>query len=142
MEWMKKLRAIKGLPLLLLGIAAGILLLWIGGQGGEEREETNAVQSVSLNEFTEQEQRRLAILLDSIVGVSQVKVCLTLERGDAGVTGNRDGESYTAQRPPEIAGCVVVCRGGGDAKIQLAIISVVCALYGLPSSRVSVQEGR
>lgn len=40
--------------------------------------------------------------------------------------------------PPKISGVAVVCVGGDNPGIQIKIIDLICSLYGISSSRVSV----
>ena len=42
---------------------------------------------------------------------------------------------------PEFRGALVVCPGGGDARVRLQLIEAVAALTGLGSDRISVCAG-
>lgn len=42
----------------------------------------------------------------------------------------------------EVCGVAVVCRGGEDASVRLTLTEMLTALFGIPSSRVSVVGGK
>lgn len=41
-------------------------------------------------------------------------------------------------KEPEISGIVIVCSGGGSASVRLSVLNAVSALFGIPSSKVTV----
>lgn len=83
-------------------------------------------------QITETEEERLASLCNAVKGVSEVRVMITYE---AVPTVSVLGKSEENRK---ICGVAVVCRGGNDPSIQLALHRMLESLYALPSTRVSV----
>ena len=53
---------------------------------------------------------------------------------------NGDSPLLINEKMPGVAGVAVVCSGGDNVLVQEKIISCVCALFNIPSSRVSVSK--
>jgi stage III sporulation protein AG len=151
----------KGIWLLLIGVAAGLLLLTFGD--GSNTEEGDVLIETPSPTFTEAEtylanlERRIANLLDAMDGVSDVSVVLTpdgtaeslyaqngqYENGSLAeqeyVTVGRDGTPILIRLTyPKLRGVAIVCRGGSNPILQEKIVSLLCALLDLPASRVYV----
>ena len=160
-SFFEKMKQSKGLWLLILGIAAGLLLLFLGDSQSKSESET-ATEAPSLS-FTEAEQylntleRRIANLLEAMDGVSDVSVILTpdgtaeslyaqngqYENGTLTereyVLTDRNGEVILVRLIyPKLRGVAVVCRGGSNPILQEKIVSLLCALLELPSNKVYV----
>lgn len=106
-------------PLLLSSIFLIALSALLGGTA-------DAVQTA------ETEEERLASLCNAVEGVSEVRVMITYEAVEA---ASILGKSEERQR---ICGIAVVCRGGNDPSVQLALHRMLESLYALPSTRISV----
>lgn len=160
-SFFEKMKQSKGLWLLILGIAAGLLLLFLGDSQSKSESET-VTEAPSLS-FTEAEQylntleRRIANLLEAMDGVSDVSVILTpdgtaeslyaqngqYENGTLTereyVLTDRDGEVILVRLIyPKLRGVAVVCRGGSNPILQEKIVSLLCALLELPANKVYV----
>lgn len=146
---------------LLVALAGVICLLW--PTGGEER--ATAEIPVVSDELQEME-REMEEILSRIDGVGEISLMLTLDRGKEAVLAEDSSLSYSGDtrapedynrtsRPivlsndgeevvvrqevyPRFRGALVVCRGGGDPNVQLAVIGAVSALTGLGADRISV----
>ena len=57
-------------------------------------------------------------------------------RGEGGYS--RSSPPVVEEKPPRVGGVAIVCEGGDNPAVQKKVIDLVCALYGIPSSRVSV----
>ena len=106
-------------------------------------------------------------ILSKISGVGQVQVMLTADsdgqrqlarneeeswEGSDGSSGSRtsetvvvddgQGETPVVTRTwyPTYRGALVVCQGGDQAAVRLAVTEAVTALTGLPADRVSVAK--
>ena len=97
--------------------AVGLILVLWGGTGKKEEPETAPVLAAS---DTEEE---ITALLASLNGISDVRVAVTL---------GEDGRT--------VSGIAVVCVGGDDPVNQKKILSLLCALYGLPSTRIGISS--
>ena len=144
--------------LLLLGIAAlGILLIVFGSSKSTESKSETVTEITSDEELTRyqsQLESRIKQLCDSVEGVSDVTVVVTLEGGFESVyaTEYHDGnESYVivgsgssakplflSREAPEIAGVGIVCRGGSSAAVRHELTVLISAAFRIPSNRIYV----
>ena len=106
-------------------------------------------------------EQRLQEILGEIQGVGEVRVLLTESSGEAysyqedeqmsseGVVTRREtviirdenrGETGLIREThaPTYRGAVIVCQGGDNALVKLAVIEAVGDVTGIPSSRISV----
>lgn len=144
-------------------LAGAALLLWPGGraaQTAESEPEPAAAQTL---------QADLERLLSSMTGVGQARVLLTLDsdgerrlaqdtelsysgetaapqdykrRSETVLVGGGSDEEAVVVRTlyPTYRGALVVCQGGGNPEVRLAVTQAVAALTGLPTDRVTVAE--
>lgn len=146
---------------LLLAIGVGALLLLLPSEGGEQTrrvEETGQSASFDLEGF----EQRLSQVLSQVAGAGEVQVLLTLNGSGRTILAQdleRDGERSSVshvtvgqgsgnQEPvalqtmaPEFRGALVVCPGGEDPRVCLALIQAVSALTGLGADRITVCAG-
>lgn len=73
-------------------------------------------------------------LCNAIQGVSETKVMITYRAVPAA------NFLSSAESREEILGIAVLCRGGSDPYIQLAIYELLETLYQIPSTRIAVSE--
>lgn len=111
----------------------------------------------------EQMERKLEQTLVRIQGVGEVRVALTLKESSRQVlardtrSSDREDSSTTVVLSrgsgveeavalqsiyPTYQGALVVCTGGGDARIKLQIMEAVRALTGLSGEKISICKGR
>lgn len=157
-----KLTKIKGIGYIALALAAGIGLLLLGGNGGEDDEP----QSNATALFVKQAESSLAKLGEEICGTDctaavyvSVGYCYsyasdqsvrTSYNSDGTVaekettltnrTVNTDGGTALVavkETAPQIKGVAVVCRGASDSKLQ-KLKSLIMALYSLEADAVFV----
>ncbi len=153
-ELIEKLRSVKGIGLLVLGLAAGIILLILGNQAGKNSETASVKEDFSFEAYEKALSERLEEMIDKVDGVSGVHVMLTLERGYSESLA-KDGDDYLTlkqsdggqetvtifREAPEVKGVAVICKGGDDPEIQKEIIEMLCALFHLSSNRIFVSGG-
>ena len=146
---------------LLVMLAGVVLLLLPGGGGGEE---TAAPESSAEAAFDlEAMEQKLAQALSEIDGAGEVHVVLTVKAGTrqiiaqdisrsveesssaAVIVSRGSGVEETVllqQIYPQYQGALVVCPGGDDPAVQLAIAKAVSSLTGLGSDRISVCKSK
>lgn len=161
MEWLKYkhtgMECLKKYRIVILAVMSGLLLMWVPGKEN---------QPVSVKQEAVQQKTMEASLKDilSLVhGAGKVEVLLTEKKGaetlyqtdmDASraehseqrqsqtvmvQNSTREEEGLVRQiNPPVLQGALVVCQGGDDPKVKLAIVEAVTRVTGLPSSCVSV----
>lgn len=151
---MVRIRAMKGLGILLLGLIAGCMLLFLGGM--DERESV-AAASEELFSFKTYEQdlaARLEGMIDRLEGVSDAHVMLTIDRSYSQELAGNSGEYLTVReadggqgtvtvssKAPVVKGVAVICKGGNLPEKQIEIIEMLAALLNLPTHKIFVSEG-
>ena len=149
-------------------IGAG-LLLWpgLGGSSSARRESRTETRETGWD--IREVQREMEEILGAMNGVGQVKVMLTVDsdgerqlaqdtqlsysgntaapedysrRSETVLVDGSEGDEAVVVRTmyPTYRGALVVCQGGGNAEVRLAVTEAVCALTGLPSARVTVAK--
>lgn len=145
-EVLDKLKETKGITLIIIGIVAGVLCLVLSGigngDGTQSSSETEETASSSLAEYSAMEEQRVCAILNAIEGVRSARVMLTFDSGSEYVydSGNytRSTPLLLEEYPPKVSGVAVVCVGGDNPDIQIKVIDLICSLYGISSSRISV----
>lgn len=77
-------------------------------------------------------EERLAILCNSVKGVSDAEVMITYETAAVSTFWERTDATQT------ILGVAVVCKGGDDPVIKLVLYELIRSLFSLPSTKISV----
>jgi stage III sporulation protein AG len=153
---------------ILLVLAAGVILMLLPVSGGAKKTSSAAAQDETFS--LADTQSRMETILSRIDGVGQVSVMLTVASGtetayvtDRSLSYNgsqsdpkdyslkdetvvvNQGSGYQSALPsgttyPEYLGAVVVCDGGGDAAVRLAVTQAVSVLTGLGADRITVAK--
>ena len=148
-----KIRAIKGLGFLLMGLAAGVMLLFLGGLDQQESVPTSA-EEFSFEAYEKNLAKRIESMINRLDGVSESHVMLTIDRSYSQELAGETGEYLTIREAdggqgtvtvsssaPIVKGVAVVCKGGSVPEKQKEIISMVSALLNLPTHKIFVSEG-
>ncbi len=149
-----RLMAIKGLGLLLIGLAVGVMLLFLGGQTEAVPTIAQPEEAFSFEAYEEALSRRLESLIERLDGISRVTVMLTLEESYADLPAGEVGDYLTlrdpdggqgtvilSRRAPKVKGVAVICNGGASLAKQQEIIELLAALLNLPTHRIFVSDG-
>lgn len=146
--------------LILLGAAGLLLLLWGSFGGGEKaaaRSNTDEIAAYGL--YLEEQAVRLC---ESVRGVSNVTVTLTLEGGfeqiyaaDKTVSGVSQRIEYVklgsgsgaelcavSVAAPRVTGIGVTCRGGKEPSIRAELTALLSAAFGVGSNKIYITEAR
>ncbi len=144
---------------MLLGVG---LMVWGHGSGRSTPAPSASAESRNISREMEQ-------ILEKMNGVGQVRVMLTEEsdgerrlaadsqlsyRGSASApeeysrssevvlvdSGDRDEAVVTQTRYPTYRGALIVCQGGDQPSVRLAVTQAVAALTGLPADRIAVEK--
>lgn len=136
-----------------LVLVIGLSLMLIPtGKGTEEPAPTESAVSA---EPTAEE--RLEQILSAIKGAGRVEVLLSYAEGERILyqtdTGSQSTDTVTVTDsdrnqsglvaqviPAAYRGAVIVCQGGGDPSVRLAIVDAVSKYTGLGSNQISVLE--
>lgn len=125
-ELWKMLERIRGMPWLLLAAAVGLFLLLIPTR------ESAGVKEEELS-YSEMLEHRIAQMTETLPGVDDVSVLVTLEQ-DRGETYSVYGGKTEETR--QICGIAVSCIGGDHAQTRLEILHMLCAVFDLSADRV------
>ncbi len=145
----------------ILILVIGILLMSIPKVEKDVGKEVSDNPAVSTANITAEEE--LSKILSFIEGAGEVRVFLTESKGVETIyqtnedyssgndsrSTNSDTVTVTdSQRnqnglvkqvnPPEYLGAVIVCGGGGDPNVRLAIVDAVSKVTGLKANQISV----
>ena len=142
----------------LLVVLAGVVLLLIpGGEAGAQN--TDSLPRSDSHFDLEQVERKLERVLSQISGAGEVTVVLTLKEGSRQILARDTQVSEGEQRAetvvvstgsgtqgivslqsiyPIYQGALVVCTGGGDARVKLELLEAVRALTGLSAEKISI----
>lgn len=152
----------------LLVILAGVVLLLLP-TGGKEQEsgtaETAAVSAQALDTGALEE--KLERALSRVRGAGEVDVVLSVEAGprqiwamdrkreqeadavreeeSAVILSRGSGQEETVpvqQISPRFRGALVVCSGGDDPSVRLAMTEAVSAITGLSTDKISICKGK
>lgn len=153
-ELLTRLRAVKGLGILLIGLAAGVMLLFLGGKNEEDQPAPAVDETFSFEAYEKELASRLEEMIARLDGVSDVHVMLTLEQSYAEELAGEGGEYLTVRESdggqgtvtlsriaPKVKGVAVICKGGSSSNCQKQIITMLSALLELPTHRIFVSEG-
>lgn len=148
----------------LVALVGAVLLLWPEGGGSAAAVESG---SSDLTAQVQDVETEMEDILSKISGVGQVQVMLTADsdgqrqlarnqeeswEGSDGSSGSRSSETVVVddgqgETPvvtrtwyPTYRGALVVCQGGDQAAVRLAVTEAVMALTGLPADCVTVAK--
>lgn len=154
--WEKGTQFIKKYRYVLLVLAVGMLLMALPESGAEEAP-AETVPAETAGEATLQQS--LEDILSKIEGAGTVRVLLTQSQGERTVYQTDQDSSSDSLRvetviitssdkaqqglvqqidPPVYLGAVVVCQGGGDPAVRLAIVEAVSSATGLGADKITV----
>lgn len=157
---------LKRYKFVLIVIAAGVILLAVPTRGQEENiSETQGVAGGEEDFSVAALEEKLGEILSKIEGAGNVSVMLTVRSGMERIlatdrestetdekyelreetvilsTDSGDEVVLIGQNYPTFQGALVVCPGGDDPKVQLAITRALSSLTGLSSNRITVCKG-
>lgn len=157
---LSRIKNTKGLVYIAVGLAAALILLLFPAS---EQAETDTLPQTS--EYKKALEAELSQLIGSIDGVKGCAVSVTLESGyeytyaadkylsqkfssdgkaeqteaKTEIFASSDGKALPVkEKMPRVSGVAVVCKSA-DASARLKIISLLTALFGIGSDRISVQ---
>ena len=152
----------KNRGIVLLILAGLLLLLWPGG--GREAESEQLPESPQLGNYEydlSALEEKLTETLSQVEGAGRTRVVLTLSttgcvalaenrtrQADTVKTdvvlirrgSNQEGVVEVERQYPVFLGALVVCEGGGNARIRLELLQAVKALTGLRGEQISICE--
>jgi stage III sporulation protein AG len=136
----------------LIVVAVGLILMLLPGGSTPKQEQPQQIQETEADFATE-----LAEILSKIKGAGKVEVMLTTAQGqETCYQTDRRGEDQSTVtitdsarnetglirqvNPPTYLGAIIVCQGGDDPGVRLAIVESVAKVTGLGADRISVMK--
>lgn len=136
-----------------IALLVGLILMLLPGKESDESSASVTIQQEAVTDTA----RELEQILSKVKGAGEVKVLLTrsqgertvyqTDRGSDGVSSDTvivTGADRTQQGlvrqidPPVYLGAVIVCQGGDDPAVRLAIVEAVSDATGLGADRITV----
>lgn len=156
-NYISELKRSGKLKFILIILIVGIVLLIIGAKisdsGTDKR--SDDPETVSISQYEEQLEAKIKNLCERVEGVSNVTVAISLEGGYEYVyatdasddyvlvgSGNDEGGMFLGQRAPKISGIGIVCKGGGDPRIQNELLSLISAACGVGTNKIFITEAQ
>ncbi len=157
-----KFKSIKSITLLIIGVIAGLLLIFIGNTDSKNAKINSPDTEKHLDmtdKYIEDLEVRLTQILSKMDGIGDVSVIITADSCIETVyaqNGRYDGGSLTEKEYviidsngndtpitvklvyPKIRGVAVVCRGGSNPINQEKITTLVSSLFDIAQNRVYV----
>ena len=133
-------------------LALGLILMLLPAGESKSQPQTAEKQELSAPAFSlEAEEKRLGHALESIAGVGEAEVLLSLRStaqrdlansmGEAVILSAGSGKEQVVEESylyPEYLGAVVVCSGADNAGVRLQVSRAVAAFTGLGSQNIQV----
>lgn len=146
--------------IIVIGAALGMGLLLFGSHersastAAEELQTTNSTEETII--YRKRLEEEIRTLCESVSGVGEVRVAVTLDGGfrEVYATEGNDseyvivgsGSSATpiliSRDPPPLVGIGIVCRGGSSPSVQRELVALLSAAFDLPSNRIYVTEAK
>lgn len=137
----------------LIVLAVGLILMLLPSGGSKE----SKPQPQQIQETVPDMETELARILSKIQGAGKVEVLLTTAQGqETCYQTDQRGEDFSTVtvtdsnrtetglirqvNPPVYLGAIVVCQGGDDPSVRLAIVESVSKVTGLGADRISVMK--
>ena len=136
-----------------LVLLAGIILMCLPGKARETQTESTVHTTQEVTDTA----RELEQILSHVKGAGKVRVMLTRAQGERTIyQTNRSGDGSSMDTvvitgsdrtqqglvrqidPPVYLGAVIVCQGGDDPAVRLAIVDAVSDATGLGADKISV----
>ena len=150
MEKLNLIPMLKKYRYALIVLAVGLVLLMLPTGAKEE-----PVTEMAVHQEQKSISQELEDILSKIQGAGEVAVMLTPASGQETVyQTDRNGENYDTVtvsddtrsenglicqiNPPVYLGAIIVCQGGDDPSVRLAVVEAVAKVTGLGADRISV----
>lgn len=150
MEKLNLIPMLKKYRYALIVLAVGLVLLMLPTGAKEE-----PVTETAVHQEQKSISQELEDILSKIQGAGEVAVMLTPASGQETVyQTDRNGENYDTVtvsddsrsenglicqiNPPVYLGAIIVCQGGDDPSVRLAVVEAVAKVTGLGADRISV----
>ena len=145
----------KSIWLALVALVLGVILMLFGGSSKDSSAPRSSVDTAEL-------ESRVRDLCERVNGVGNAAVMITMDTAGEQVyakntrvvgKGENSENIYeyvtasgglvpTEEKLSRVRGIAVVCSGGNDVAVRLALTEMLCALFDIPASSVSIAYGK
>ena len=149
----------KSTVFIIIGAVIGILLLLLGSFGGK-KESAALSETDQIEAYCQYLEKQAVRLCESVSGVSEVTVTLTLEGGfeqvyaaDKTVSGSGQSIEHVklgsgsaaalcavSVASPKVVGIGVTCKGGRDAALRAELTALLSAAFGIGANKIYITE--
>lgn len=146
-------------------------LLFLCWPTGEKKSQDTSVSAAGAEETLRKTQAEMEKILSGIEGVGKLELMLTVEAGSELILAREQSLAYSGSSAapesyersetcvvlsrgsggeevvvtkniyPVYRGALIVCEGGNDPRVKLAVTEAISALTGLGSEKISVVKG-
>ena len=149
----------KSTVFIIIGAVIGVLLLLLGSFGGN-KESPAISETDEIEAYCSYLEEQAVRLCESVSGVSNVTVALTLEGGfeqvyaaDRTVSGSGQSIEHVklgngnaaalcavSVASPKVAGIGVTCKGGRDDALRAELTALLSAAFGVGANKIYITE--
>lgn len=137
-KWLEKLKNVKHIEIYITVIFVAILLLIYFSNFSKEGETVNAkavsASEMSVNQYVDNLEANLEEILSNIGGVSDVRVMITLEMGQAEVN---DSKIELSSFPP-VKGVIVTAKGVGDTYTKMKVLHAIESVIEVTNGNIQI----
>lgn len=168
--FMRKLKSIKGIEWIIVGIACLLLfLIYFSNFSSTDKDKTSIEKTYSAQEYASQIEDKLSSVLSNVEGAGKVSVIVTLKSGyefvyatnkeektntTSGATNSTQTVTITekpiivSNQPiilmeilPKVNGILVVAKGANNVKVKLNLLKAVQAVIDVSSENIEIIAG-
>lgn len=136
-KWLGKLKNIKHIEIYITIIFIVILLLIFSSNfsgGGTKSSNSNKTNEITVTEYVNDLENNLEKILTNIEGVTNVKVMITLDMGQAEVVDSKINLSTF----PEIKGVLITAKGVNNTTTKMKVLHAVQAVIDITNGNIEI----
>jgi len=134
-NWLHKLKNIKHIEIYIAIIFIVILLLiYLSNFSQNETINNSSLKEMNITEYTNDLEKNLEDILSNIEGVSDVKVMITLNMGQAEVVNSQ----IILNQFPLIKGVIITAKGVNNTSTKLKVLHAVEAVLEISNGNVQI----
>ena len=136
-KWLDKLKNIKHIELYITIIFIVILLLIFSsnfGFGGSKSSNKSITHDLTVTEYVNDLETNLEKILTNVEGVTNVKVMITLDMGQAEVVDSK----INLNKFPNIKGIIITANGVNDTTTKMRVLHAVQAVIDITNGNIEI----
>lgn len=126
--------------IIIVGIVAIALIFLSSVTDFDNMKQSEDDTIYSVEEYRAALQDSVAQMLESIEGVGEAKVLITMENSTESVYTGNSSDTKTKEIEPKIRGAVIACQGGGNPVTAQKVLEAVTKALDISSSKVCISK--